>query len=576
MMMKKPISTACYVTLLLLSHTGVCATNESETATATSQKVTQEVATPVQTITDAAPAAPAKPAPLTAPQEKPVTAPANSAVLSKPVPTQNIPLKPATTLPLPSKPDTPPATLTNPASASAQQKPAPASTPVKNPIQVPPVKTSPAGSAVTPAKPLVPPAPKPTMAPVKKPEAKPAPIQQIPAPAQTKIKQAAPSVQAVETNSNPLTHTVDIEVFMREGCLNCIKATEFLDKLKAIQPQLRINIRDVRKEPAALELLKRVAQNQGNPNLEYPAFVVGGQLIIGFSEEANTAQQVLDNLPLSHSSSEQSGDGDGKCESGREPSCGLIPVPPPAKAERIVINILGYNIPLGQIGMPLFTLAMGMLDGLNHGSTWVLVLMISLLAPLKDRSRTFTIAGTFIAVKTLSYYILIVIWFNIFALVNFTRIAQVVVAAVALLAGMIYFKNYLFFGKTLSLSSQEITKPGIYTHIRKIVQAQTLVTSILGTIALAIFVLISEFSYTSIFPSLYAAVLNMQKLGTLHNYSYLMLYDFAYMLDDFIILAIAVFTLNPIQTQQRKGPNLLLASSLILAALGVYLLINLH
>lgn len=559
MMMKKLIPAFFYSILILLSHAGECATNGSEITA--SEKSAPALLETAQSSTDSDQAAPAKP----------VAAPAVTVAPAKPVTIQPAPAKPASAPVAPVKPAT---AQTTPAKSDitpvVSDKPVPASAIPKKPIHIPVVRPVSAPASAMPAKPVhTPPAP-PLKTPLQKVAPKPAPASGIHAPA--KILPTAVTNQTNQATAEPPTHTVDIEVFIREGCLNCAKATEFLDKLKAIQPRLKINIRDVRKEPAALELLKRVAQNQGDPALEYPAFVVGGQLIIGFSEEANTAQQILDNLPVSVSTSDQPSDGIAKCETGKEPSCGLIPVPPPEKPEKMNLNLFGHRIPLSHIGLPLFTVAMGLLDGLNHGSTWVLVLMISLLAPLKDRTRMFTVAGTFIAVQTLLYFILMAVWYNLFSVINISRIAQMVIAGIALLAGIIYFKNYLYFGQKLSLSSHEIAKPGIYTHIRKIVQAQTLIASLLGTIALAIFVQISEFTYTSVFPALYSAVLTMQKLGTLHNYGYLALYDLAYMLDSLIILAIAVITLNPVQSRERKGSRLLLTSSLVLAGLGIYIL----
>ena len=161
------------------------------------------------------------------------------------------------------------------------------------PVQPAPEQTAPA--PVVPAKPprvLTAPA-KP--APVRSSSTQPALTQspsKKPVPAKSATMQSAPTPPAHESPTDTTTETIDIEVFVREGCLQCDKAKEFLAKLKSLQPQLKIFIRDVRKEPAALVLLKRMAQNQGDAALDYPAFVVGGQLIIGFSEDANTTQLI--------------------------------------------------------------------------------------------------------------------------------------------------------------------------------------------------------------------------------------------------------------------------------------------
>ena len=474
-------------------------------------------------------------------------------------------------------------------SPAAQSSPA-----ITAPVRPVPAQAVPAKPAAAPAKPApAKPAPghvapvKP--APVKPVPAKPVPVKPVPpkpvsvepvpvsaAPAEPATIQSAPAATSYESFANAGAKTSDIDLFVREDCPNCVKAGEFLAKLKSLKPQLQIAIRDVRKEPAALELLKRMAQNQGESALDYPAFVVGGQLIIGFSEEASTAQLILDTLATTHPTSLGSDNDSNDCETGKELSCGLIPPAPAAKQEIATINFLGYSVPLVQVGLPLLTLAMGMLDGLNHGSTWVLVLMMSLLAPMKNRSLLFTIAGTFIAVQGIIYFMLMTAWLNLFVMAGTSQISEIVIASIALLAGAIYFKKYMYFGQNLSISSHEIAKPGIYTRIRKIVEAENLTVALLGTTVLAILVQIGEFSYTSVFPALYTRILTLQNLDSLSNYGYLLLYDFAYMLDDIIVLMIGVVTLGKGRSQDHEGPMLKLVSGFVIIGVGAYLLLARH
>jgi hypothetical protein len=486
--------------------------------------------------------APAKPAPVIAVPAVPTQAP--------------IPAVQAPPTQLPLKKPNPAPVLVAPAK--------PASAPVV------PVKPVPAHSAPVPA---VPAKPAPAHTPLKKPlPVNPVPVQ--PAPIQSAPADSAPTPRANEAFRDAPTETVDIEVFVRDDCLNCDKAKEFIAKLHSLQPHLKIIFRDVRKEPAALELLKRMVQNQGGGDaIDYPAFVVGGQLIIGFTEEASTAQLILDTLMVSHPRSQSSSTGSKSCETGKELSCGLIPPAPIEKQENITVNIFGISMPLVQIGLPLFTLAMGMLDGLNHGSTWVLMLMLSLLSPLKNRPLMIAVAGTFITVQGLVYFILLAVWLNIVVLIEVSRISEIVIASVALLAGIMYFMKYIQFGHRISISSHEITKPGIYSRIRKIVQTKNLAAALLSTIVLALMVQAGEFTYTSVFPALYTRVLTLQHLDTLSNYGYLLLYDFAYMLDDIIILSIGVITLSLDRPQEKSRRTLKLISALALLALGVYLLL---
>ena len=516
---------------------------------------TSEVATAPLVATTPATAS-VQPSPAFIPPAKPATA-AN--IPEKKAPAAADTIKPVAAVPA-AKPLTPAKPAMAPpntaASAVAAKRPfaaanrAPAQALPGNPIPTPlkpvPVTPPPTPASAKPATTTILPS-KPSLVPI--PQAKPAPV----------------------TAADLKTQAGDIEVFVREGCLNCDNAKEFLDKLQNIQPQIKIHIRDVRKEPAAMELLKRMAQNQSEAALDYPAFVVGGKLIVGFTEKDNTAQLILDSLPLTHSSSDSTRDSNFNCESGQEPSCGLIPTATTPKAEKISVTIFGYNISLVQIGLPLFTITLGLLDGLNFGSTWVLLLIISLLVPLKDRPKMLTIAGTFLAVQFFIYFLLMAAWLNFFFLINNAQITQWIVATIAMLAGVIYFKNYLYYGENLSLSSHEIEKPGIYTQIRKIVQARTILVALWGTIALAIFVQISEFTFTSVFPALYTKVLSMQKLGGWSNYAYLALYDVAYMLDDIIVLTVGLVTFNQARSKENNASMRWLISALVLLGASAYL-----
>lgn len=431
------------------------------------------------------------------------------------------------------------------------------------PVKSAPASITPAQSAPVPAKPA-PAKPAPVLAA----PAKPTPVQS--APAQSLSAHSAPTVQQSYNDAD--NHTIDIEVFVREDCPNCEQAKIFLAKLKNLHPQLTIITRDVRKEPAALELLKRMTQNQREATLDYPAFVVGGQLIIGFSEEEGTASQILDTLANNPRTSQQ----EIQCVTGTEPDCGLITPALPTQPERAYINLFGHNVPLAQIGLPLFTLAMGLLDGLNHVSTWVLILMISLLAPLKDRALMLTIAGTFVAVQGVSYYILTAAWLHLFLLIEISRVSQFSIAVVAIMSCAFYLNKYMQLGRRLAISSHEVSKPGIYSRIRQIVQAKNLFAALLGTTLLAILVQLGEFSYTSVFPAIYAQVLTMHQPDSIGKYGYLLLYNLAYMLDDLIVLTIGLVTLGDRYAYERKGRSIKLISSLALAGVAVYLLLALY
>jgi hypothetical protein len=203
---------------------------------------------------------------------------------------------------------------------------------------------------------------------------------------------------------------------------------------------------------------------------------------------------------------------------------------------------------------------------------WVLLLMISLLAPLNDRKRMVAIAGTFVLVEGIAYFIFMAAWLNLFLLIGVSRAVTLVVAAIAIAAGLINLKDVVAFGRGISLSIPESAKPGIYSRMRGLLHAPTMTAAIVGAAVLAVLVQVVEFMCTSGFPALFTRILTLHELPTASYYGYMLLYIAAYMLDDIIILSIGVIMLSRHRLQEKEGRVLKLVSGLVMVGLGIYLI----
>ena len=362
-----------------------------------------------------------------------------------------------------------------------------------------------------------------------------------------------------------------VEVFVREGCPHCAKAEEFLAVLARERPGLRIVIRDVLKEPEALARLQEIAKAQNASTARVPAFFVGGQLIMGFSEEASTDKLIRS--ALAGQAVKPGGDAAGSTScAAQEASTCRMETEAPANGG-FEVTVLGRTVTLDDVGLPAFTFIMGLLDGLNPCSMWVLILMISLLATLNDRRRMLAIAGTFVLVQGIAYFVFMAAWLNLFLLIGLSRASQVAVALIAIVAGAINLKDYVAPGRGFSLSISDKHKPGIYARMRGILHAESLPAAIVGVIVLGLLVQVVEFMCTSGFPALFTRILTLRNLEPASYYGYLLLYDLAYMLDDVIVLAIGVTTLSNRRLQEKEGRLLKLLSGLVMVALGIYLLV---
>jgi glutaredoxin len=364
----------------------------------------------------------------------------------------------------------------------------------------------------------------------------------------------------------------DIEVFVREGCPHCAEAEAFLATLGRERPELRIVVRDVGRDPAALARLKERATPGGAGNIRVPAIFVGDRMIVGYSPDAGTDKLILEALARRAAAvpAVVAAEGGAACAAEASLSCDAGPgaaVPPSFE-----VSVFGRGIALDDVGLPLFTLIMGLLDGLNPCSMWVLILMISLLAPLNDRRRMLAIAGTFVLIQGLAYYGFMAAWLNLFLFIGLSRASEIVLGAIAVGAGAINLKDFWAFGRGVSLSIPDAAKPGIYARMRGILHAERLAAALAATVVLGLLVQVVELVCTSGFPALFTRILTLREQEGASYYGYLLLYNAAYLLDDVIVLAIGVITLSNRRLQEREGRVLKLISGLAMVALGLYLI----
>lgn len=365
----------------------------------------------------------------------------------------------------------------------------------------------------------------------------------------------------------------DIEVFVRDGCTHCEAAEAYLAELQRQRPELTIVLRNVSREPDAWQRLQALAAAQSPPvPLRLPTFRVGGKLVIGYSAETGVLllREALADTRTPAAAEEASG----SCEVQSVQTCtagdGASPAAP-ANADRFELTVLGRRLVLDDVGLPAFTVAMGLLDGFNPCSMWVLVLMVSMLAPMGNRPRMLAIAGAFVLVEGAAYFMFMAAWLNLFLWIGLSRASEIAIAAIAVAAGALNLKDFWALGVGPSLSIPQAAKPDIYARIRRILQAQNLCGALIGAVVLAILVQIVELFCTSGFPALYTRILTLRQLQAWDYYGYLLLYNLAYMLDDIVVLALGIVTLSQHRLQRNQGRWLKLASGAVMVGLGMYL-----
>ncbi len=367
----------------------------------------------------------------------------------------------------------------------------------------------------------------------------------------------------------PIDPQADIVVFTRAGCPYCAVAKLFLEDLERERPELRIVSLDVEENPGALARLKDLAAKHGVRRLGVPAFYLRGELVVGYASEDTTGKRIKALLDKPSSSREEKPEG--ACVPELSTPCEQTADEPSSEVETVETPLFG-RLNARELGLPAFTLLLGLLDGFNPCAMWVLLFLLSLLVNLRDRLKMALIAGTFVAVSGLVYFALMAAWLNVFLLVGLSRTVQVVIGGIAGLVGAINVKDFFALGSGVSLSIPQAAKPGLYARARRILTAEHLPSALLGIAMLAVLVNMIELLCTAGFPAIYTQILTLRRLPWWEYYGYLALYNAAYILDDSLMVTIAGVTLSHRKLQEQGGRWLKLISGAVMLGLGMVLI----
>jgi glutaredoxin len=336
----------------------------------------------------------------------------------------------------------------------------------------------------------------------------------------------------------------ELQVFVRDGCPHCDAAKAFLLTLQRRRPELQMRLRPLESDPTALDDLRRLSAAAGIQAPGVPTFLYEGELLVGFDGPEGRGRELLALIER------------------QEHSRGVVRLGP-----------LG-SLELDRLGLPLFTLALGLLDGFNPCAMWVLLFLLSLLLHWRDRRRMALVAGTFVLVSGLVYFAFMAAWLNVFLVLGWSTPLRLLLGGMAVAVGVVNLREFGRRGSSFTLSIPAAAKPGLYARMRGVIQQRSLVGAMAGVAALAVVVNLVELLCTAGLPALYTAVLAQQNLPTIAHYGYLGLYILGYIADDALMVGAAVLALSSNRLSERGGRLLKLISGAVMLALGLILVLR--
>lgn len=411
-------------------------------------------------------------------------------------------------------------------------------------------------------------------------------------------------------------------LFWGEGCPHCEKEKEFLSHLQDRYPELEIRLFEVWNIPENRALAEAVRQAYDVQSSSVPMTFLGRWTITGYASDDTTGRQIERQIQVCM----QQGCIDALSMLGPnrtvldireqvrqdtplnwerippqatpQPEAAASPTAPPettpaemAQAvstpqptptptatpipeDLVSLPVFG-DLRVSQIGLPLFTIIIGGLDGFNPCAMWVLSFLLTLVIYAKSRRKIFVIGGIFVVASGVIYFMFMVAWLNIFMFVSYVTPLRIAVAVVAIVMGLINCKDFFFFKQGVSLSIPESAKPKLYKKMRALVHTTALPAVILGTIVLAVTANLIELLCTAGFPAIYTRILTLQQeLSTTQYYLYLIAYNMVYVIPLAVIVGLFGWKMGGRKLAEHEGRILKLIGGLLMLALGIILLVN--
>jgi glutaredoxin len=349
---------------------------------------------------------------------------------------------------------------------------------------------------------------------------------------------------------------VDVYLFWGVGCPHCEREIEFLDRLAAANPEVRLHKLEVSgsRENAALmlEAATRLAVEAGS----VPLTVVGDRAWVGYDERIG--REIAAHVAA--------------CLKSACPSS--LPAKREARIPEAVRLPLIGEVRTAHLSLPALTALLAAADGFNPCAMWVLVFLLGLLAGMKDRARMWLLGIAFVAASAFVYLLILGAWLNVLLLASAVSFVRLTIGLVALAGGGYYLKEFMTNADMKCEVTASERRRRILERLKALAQEPGLAPALAGIVLLAFAVNVVEFLCSAGIPAVFAQVLALSDLAPWAYFGYLVLYVAVFMLDDLVVLVVALKTLEVtgLTTRYARWSNAVGGAALL--AIGALLILR--
>ena len=380
---------------------------------------------------------------------------------------------------------------------------------------------------------------------------------------------------------------VKIEYFGRKDCKNCANLEKFLEQLSSERNDFEyVEYKiDESKENKDFfdEVTTKLKLVKGTP-----VIYINENIIQGFNTPETTGQEIIklidngkqkNSIPSlaeyvkngKYTNISNNGavcEGDGVCE---------IPGLTKDASKQVIVNIpfINKSIDLTDYSLPVMSLVLGTVDGFNPCAMWVLVLFLTALIAVGNKTKMFRVAGLFIFAEAVMYFLILNAWLYTWDFVGLDKWITPIVGIVGIIGGLFFIRNYLKKGDELSCEVTDFKKRAkISNQIKDIANKPFTILTALGIIGLALSVNVIEFACSVGIPQTYTKILQINNISFVQRQLYTSIYIIGYMIDDIIVFGLALLSVDKLQLTTKYSKWVNLFGGILMVILGLILLLK--
>jgi len=374
--------------------------------------------------------------------------------------------------------------------------------------------------------------------------------------------------------------TVTVTIFWRTECPHCHEALNFLDSIKPKYPELVVNKIDLNTLEGQ-DKFQNFTKILNLPRVT-PIIQINTEVVTGFSESYGI--KVEDTLEMCLKSDTQCLDFDAFIKAkeianvtdfNKDVTCDeddfQCKINEEPKDNKITVPYFG-EIDAKTFSIPLIATVLGFIDGFNPCAMWVLIMFLTILAQTGSKKLMLQTAGLFIMAETIMYYMILNVWFTTWDFIGLDKIVTPIIAVVAIGAGFYFLYEFYKLPPGVciiaSSSEQKKTKDKIVDIVKKPLN----IVTAFGIIGIAFSVNIIEFACSIGIPQTFTKILEINQLDLWKTQAMMLIYIFSYMIDDFIVFGVALYSFDKIGITEKYSKYCQFIGGVLMIVLGLILL----